>query len=306
MIFKTNLAHLVKRRQQSSENGFSLVEVIVGFALIIVIVTASSIAVLESLGTQQNNERYSRGVQLARDYIERTSASHWNSLGFSGHEAGFRDKWEGMDTVVVGEGKPTTGILPIETRFVGGVEYTIQTDIVTTDIADNYAARYIHVQVSYDDEKNKNKNIKVKSLRAPTPSEQIPPAADLTDHPGLRGEPAMPNFYDEINKWAGSTSAVLGTELTVKVLNPGLYPVTDIRYSMTCANGVVYNFSYENTPPGIMKSKTANTWTVRYMSTPSGFPCELVSAGTITDIRAENNAGISAPLTVKRQNFKNL
>lgn len=293
----------MKARHETEESGFSLIEVLVGMSLIMLVLTSGAVAMMDMLGAQQNNERYMRGVQLSRDYITRVEATTWNQIGFRESDRGYRDKVGARFTHTIPEGSLTTGVFPLEERNIGGVQYTVRTDILKNNINDTYQARSIRVNVTYKDNENKEREINIEALRAPTPSEQIPAEADLTSHLQSSGAPTAPTFYDEINQYAGSYSPTLGTNVTVRVMHPGDSPVNNIHYTVYCPGLDPYTFSYTNPPSGIVKSNTNGAWTIRYLSKPTGLPCELSNPATTLSVEARNNQGLSAPLSIMYNNF---
>lgn len=290
------------RDKSRQEDGLSLVELLVAMSIIVIIMTSTALVMTRTLGFQQETESTDKAVQVSRDYVERTKQANYNTLGFHTADPGFRAKGpNGENTVVIPDNKTTSGLVPLEKKVVGGIEYTIRIDITTTDPAYNFAPKRVTVEVTWAQDNAKPGSTKISVVRAPNASEQIPPALDITVIPGNDGTPSAPTYFDDVNRYAGTASDVLGRKFTVKVLAAGNYPVTDVKFDIECAGQPTYSASYLNPPPGWTTSVSGQTYTMSYYSRPSGLRCDIEEA--VTTVNAVNNAGNSGPLTITPVNF---
>ena len=291
-----------KRKNTNSDDGFTLIELMVSMVIIVIVLLASAAVFVLALGIQQDIESSNKANQVARDYIERSKQASYNTLGFYNTDDSFRvSAPNGEQTVVIPGNKQKSGLVPLDTKTVGGVIYQVRIDITTTDPGYAYAPKRVIVEVSWTDGKNESDSSLMSVVRSPNASEQIPPALDLSVAPGNGGVPSSPSYYDAINKYAGTASTVLGHEFVVKVAAVGSSPVSDLKFSIVCGANPAYVVSWASPPVGWTKSVSGNTYYLGYYTKPATITCEIENA-TTTAV-AHNNSGDSSPMTILTTNF---
>lgn len=301
LTFKSLMRRGAKEGEDNQESGFSLIEVLVGFTLIVIVLSMGAIAITQALGVQQNTERSARGTQLARDYIEKMQGSKWDYQGFHESDDGYAERtiYPGLTTVTIPEDIRTTGIHPIERRSIAGVEYIVKTDVLVDDPTNEYATHTIRVVVEYNDEKGNLKRISVDALRTPTPSERIPTGVDDSYIPGADGRPGAPRMSDNVSKISGFVySPGNRVEISVYVPTPGDYPVTKLAYNVRCANGEEFTLGGSS----ITNTRIGDLW-IGTVAHNASFKCQLYTNGTEIDVTAINSVGEGAPLTLIPENF---
>lgn len=290
------------RQKARSDDGFTLIELMVSMIIIIVVLVASAKVFTLTLGVQQDIESSNKATQIARDYVERSKQASYNTLGFYNTDEGFRAAGtNGEQTVVIAGNKPTSGLVPIDSKTVGGIVYQVRIDITTTDPGYAYAPKRVVVEVSWIDGNRKADTSLISVVRSPNASEQIPPALDLSVAPGNGGVPSSPSYYDAINKYAGTASTVLGHEFVVKVAAAGSSPVSDLKFSIVCGTNPAYVVSWASPPAGWTKSASGNTYYLGYYTKPATIACQIENA--TTTVVAHNNSGDSSPMTILPANF---
>jgi Tfp pilus assembly protein PilV len=293
---------ITKRRK--SDQGWALPELLAGMTVIIIVLVSAALVIVKVLSFQQDGESFDKGVQIARDYIEKSKQSSYSSLGFHKTDNGYRAKSADgtMNTVVTPDSKLTSGIMPLENVAIGGIEYTVRTDITWKDDTNFVnSVKVVAIDVSWVRENGKKDSTKISLERSPNASEQIPQALDLTVTPGSQGQPSAPSMYDTINQYGGYSSS-LRTSYLVKVANQGDYPVSNVEFSIMCPSATVPVIVNYNAPPSGFEAQTRDSsYELSYYTRPSSLTCDVNQA--TTTVTAINTAGRSTPLTITPSNF---
>lgn len=301
------------KRIRDSDNGISLVELLVAATLIAVVTTSIGLAFGSVITIQHNTEATDKAVQVARDYVERTKQAHFSTLGFYDYDTGFRATGPGgLPTVVIAPDRPSTGLIPLDKKSVGGAEYEVRTDITSPSVTDEYAPKTITVTVSWRQDNGATTSTSVSYVRSPTAAERIPPWLDVTTNPGLDGVPSAPTFFDDGARLGGTVSAAFGRAYRVRVILPGNpAALTGLRFAIQCSSDspdevVVDMKSTEGAPftapSGWTATASGNEYTLSYYTKPANLPCNIEMAHETT-VNAINVAGVSPPLTLQPQNF---
>lgn len=291
-------------KSRKDDEGFALIELLVAMIIILGVLVSIALLTTQALSMQQDGEARDKGVQVARDFMERAKQSSFGNLGFRMSDPGFVSKGttNTEDTVVIPEDKTTAGLIPLDTsRVVGGVQYTVRTDITWTQTTHATSPKRVRVEVSWKKEGGKTDKTVISYVRSATASEQIPVDLDLTVIPGVNGVPAAPSYYDVVNSTGGYKS-IYGTGFMIKVLNQGDYPVTDVEFEITCPSKAPVKIYWASLPAGLTRTQTGTTYQVSYYGVPpASIPCDITTATTV--VRAINAKGSSAPLTIAPTNF---
>lgn len=295
---------IIKKRSPE-ETGSGLVELLVAMAIIVMIVVGTAMLMARIIGFQESAESLDKGVQVARDYLERAKSVDFNRLGFHETDPGFMVSGpNGEPTVILPLETATAGLLPIDTKVVGKTEYQIRLHITQSDPDDIYSPKRVTIEVSWLDDQRQEQKTTVGILRTPSMSEMIPPGFDLSEIPSVSGAPSAPTYFEE--NFAGIWSANFNySRFTVGVVNTGEYPVDDIVFEIQCPSGTPVTVYWSAPDDGWTASGGSGTGFYSLQYTRSERPDELIChiEDATTNIIAINEAGISPPLTVTYDNF---
>src|SRR3712207_1464075 len=123
-----------------TEEGISLVEVLVSIVLLGLVMSALGATLTNSMASARQNESQTHATALATEKLESLQALHWSKLGFYGTDANFVATPAGLG------GLPTRSFgaapnprdaavpLPWEQLDRDGRTYTITTDIVEQQV----------------------------------------------------------------------------------------------------------------------------------------------------------------------------
>lgn len=194
------------RRRLTTDDGFSLVEVLVAMFVLMVVMSALLAALGTSIKTVQLSDARGAASQLGSERLEQLQAvAFTDELGFYAADPSYRPTWDGAQTVALSGSRPTacpTIVLaatapepvppcPLVRRVVDGTQYTVRTDITLTDATASpipspspspsaspaYYYKQLRVQVEWNGNDGASKQTVLGALRAPTPSELAIPAA---------------------------------------------------------------------------------------------------------------------------------
>lgn len=295
---------MIRTKHCKQDEGFTLVELLVSMLIILGVLISVGWVTTQTLTLQQNGEARDKGVQIARDFIEKSKQAPFANLGFHASDTGYRTSspTTSEETVTVPEDKNTFSVIPLDTNHViGGTQYTIRTDITWTLNTHATSPKRVRVEVSWLKDDNTVDKTVISYIRASTASEQIPSDLDLTVIPGSTGVPSAPSYYDVINSTGGFKS-IYGTGYMIKILNPGDYPVNDLKFTITCPSLDPVDIFWSSPPVGMTKTQTGTTYQFSYYgATPASLPCDITTATTV--VSASNTKGYGAPLTITPTNF---
>ncbi|HVL98409.1 MAG TPA: prepilin-type N-terminal cleavage/methylation domain-containing protein [Egibacteraceae bacterium] len=165
------------RRRLAGDDGISLVEMLVAFAILGVVMSASAGFFTTALGALQQAEGRTKATALANEELENLRVLPWDRVGFYGDDNFGQAMPAG--TVVLEARRPaaTRAPLPVETIAPrGGVVFTVRRSITWIDNTQtSQVGDYKRLVVAVDwSDRGVPRSITVESLRTPNPDEQTP------------------------------------------------------------------------------------------------------------------------------------
>lgn len=182
------------------EEGFSLVEVLVSAAIILMILTFAAVSSGTIFETQSSNEARNRAVGVAQDRISRAQLVDFIDLGFpvehrdlNQADGGYNGatSYNDESLVFIPSGSPALGMMPYEETRVGQYDLRVNTYVTTVksnsfdstvgsfSSPEDLSPKRITVVVQWD-EKEGTQTVVRSVVRSPSPSECAPRHA-LTD-----------------------------------------------------------------------------------------------------------------------------
>src|SRR3954469_21244464 len=107
------------RRTPSSDDGFTLVEMLASLIVIALVASAFVVTFTGAALASQWNERRTDANQLGQQRLETVVSQPWTSVGLYSTGAGYRSTWGGETTVALPAG-PTLPSVPAATTTAAG------------------------------------------------------------------------------------------------------------------------------------------------------------------------------------------
>src|SRR3954453_11572814 len=122
------------RRTPSSDDGFTLVEMLASLIVIALIASAFVVTFTSAALAGQWNERRTAANQLGQQRLETVVSQPWTSVGLYAAGAGYRATWAGETTVALPAGPTVPSVpVPLATTTIKGAAYQVRTDITWRD-----------------------------------------------------------------------------------------------------------------------------------------------------------------------------
>lgn len=260
---------------RKNENGWGgLPEVLVAIFILLTVFIANGILMRNSIASQQDISSYNRGVQIARDYIERARQIDYNSLGWD-YTLDLETGQTQINPAVADSSPPQqpgdrpiidyyncditesdpTSCLPVvsvpqdenwgkldvfpESSFnVANTNFFV-TSLVYWNSADPLEQNYkiVHVTVQWQRQDGYWDSTTLRYHRTPTPAEHLPSHMNPGEQVPLDGRPTTPSFIDENqNSRRAGYSTDLGEGIEFVIRNSGSSPVSAWNVNLVCAS----------------------------------------------------------------------
>src|SRR3954468_10392874 len=123
------------RRTPSSDDGFTLVEMLASLIVIALVASAFVVTFTGAALASQWNERRTDANQLGQQRLETVVSQPWSSVGLYAAGAGYRATSPAGETTVALPAGPTVASVPVPlvTATVKQVGYSVRTDVTWRD-----------------------------------------------------------------------------------------------------------------------------------------------------------------------------
>lgn len=181
--------------RRHKEDGFSLIEVLVSAAIILLILTFAATSSSTIFETQASNESRNRAVAIAQDRISRAQLAEFTEVGFPQEyldkpqtDGGFSQlsRYNDESIIFLPDGAPSLGILPYEEVKVG--QYSLRISTYVTQVKpnsfdgtvgsfespDDLPPRRVTVVVNWDEKGQETQSIVRSMVRYAPPAECAP------------------------------------------------------------------------------------------------------------------------------------
>lgn len=284
-IYINRLVGVELQGMRENESGWGgLPEVLVAIFILLTVFIANGILMRNSIASQQDINSYNRGVQIARDYIERAKQVDYNSLGWD-YTLDLETGQSQVDPTAadsnppqvpgdrpvldyhncdISESSPTSclpvvdvpqdenwgrlNVFPESSFNVSNTNFFV-TSLVYWNSADplEQSHKIVHVTVQWEREDGYWDNTTLRYIRVPSPAEHLPSHMNPGEIIPLDGRPTAPSFIDENqnNRRAGySTDLGEGLEFVVK--SSGSAPISSWGINLVCTGGRAANIDQNN------------------------------------------------------------
>lgn len=310
---------LLKRICPQDERGsMSLIEVVVASALILGILVTTGYFFARSTDSQLTIDMRNKAVQVSQDFSERIMSVDYYNVGFYPSSEGYRDTNSlGEKTVTIPEDRDALGFSPLEQKSVGGVSYTVRTDVAYINPENKRRGTFpirINIVTTWQGSSDKEESVSIEKIRFPDPTNKVPDGMNVSQTAGANGEPSQPTFYDEIRSYAGTVSSTgFGGSIVFVVDDPGDSPVSDIYMDFFCdypiseeATRIKWSELQEVTglfltPTTLPTIGERIRYNMTFYDVPAELPCDPFNKKV--NVLAVNDQGVSQPLSITEANY---